>query len=228
MQRKAHSALQQYLAIFQKFTSLENDPRRELKSTFQKMQTETRSLLCFIESVINGTHVIAKRTNAAGVHVKPKPAPYKYYTQHVMERKLKGLTDALTDDSRLMVAKVVFSKFKDFVTVLTESAHHRMAKSRSSIATKTVDEDGNAAAAANGRVNEIELKRSRWSDSVQQPAQQNAVNKVQTKKPLRDRKNKNKKNNNKLRRNKNKRPSNSSSSSGGRVGGDKKKKDGRV
>lgn len=199
---------------------MENDPRRELKGTFQKMQTETRSLLCFIESVINGTHVIAKRNQglgaASGGKVKPRPAPYRYYTQHVMERKLKGLTAALTEDAMLPIAKVVFSKFKDFVSVLTENAQHRMGKAKTNA--KTAEEGG----LESPRVNEVEPERnSQRSDSVLQPKQQNAVNnKAQTKKPVRDRKNK--KNKQQQRKNKNQQRNGS-----GRPVGDKRKKERR-
>lgn len=119
------------MAIFQKFTSVQND-RRALKGTFEKMQSDTKALLCLIESVINGTkNANRQRAFADGVVVAPKgqrqPA-FRYYTQHVMVRKLKGLTDVLTEENILPIAKVVFNKFTEFVKVVSAKAALRVAK----------------------------------------------------------------------------------------------------
>lgn len=123
MQRKAHSALQLYLAMFQTFVDrAQFEDKKALENAFQSIKMEARSLMCFVESVINGTHLQSGQG--------PPGPVYKYYTAQVMERKLKALKEVLKEEQNALpkVSKVVFLKYKDFIGTLMEKAHNRMKK----------------------------------------------------------------------------------------------------
>lgn len=197
------------MAIFQKFSKIENgsERRQELQGTFQTMQRETRSLLCLIESVINGTRQANRNravagekprgfSESAGAAIKAKRPAYRYYTQQVMERKLKGLTDELTEDKLLNIAKVVFFNYKEFVTKVSAKAKlrvERIEKRKAAAVGK-----GNGALARNkvnqgggGEKNTIQNHNNNKS-----PMNSDSVTKRPLEAALRRNKNKNKNNNN--------------------------------
>lgn len=186
--------MQQYMAIFDQFITLERERRGVLRGTFERMQSETRSLLCLIESVINGTNTNAKRMRNGGLSdgaaallgtKSPRTPAYRYYTQHVMQRKLKGLTDVLTEETILPIAKVVFLKFKDFVRVVSEKAVNRMGKKKNLRNAVAMAVAGNG-----GHLNEVTARRN---ESVQKTVNVAAAA-AETKKAAHQRKNKNRPN----------------------------------
>lgn len=110
---------------------------------------------------------------------------FKYYTKHVMDRKLKSLTDRLTGENILPIAKVVFSKFREFVKTVSTKAQARMAKKK--LRTTDLIEGGNG-----NRIDEKFNEVGPWKSGSSDPLKQPIVTKEQqTKKPLHERKNKN-------------------------------------
>lgn len=186
------------MAIFDQFITLERERRGVLRGTFERMQSETRSLLCLIESVINGTNTNAKRMRNGGLSdgaaallgtKSPRTPAYRYYTQHVMQRKLKGLTDVLTEETILPIAKVVFLKFKDFVRVVSEKAVNRMGKRKNLRNAVAMAVAGNGGGGQHHR-NEVTARRN---ESVQKTVNVAAAA-AETKKAAHQRKNKNRPN----------------------------------
>lgn len=82
------------------------------------MQMESRTLLCLIESVINGTHRMPNGRS-------PK---YRYFTKSLMDKKLKQLRDETNEQNFLLVAKVIFDKYNEFVQNVSETAENRSKK----------------------------------------------------------------------------------------------------
>lgn len=187
------------MAIFDQFITLERERRGVLRGTFERMQSETRSLLCLIESVINGTNTNAKRMRNGGLSdgaaallgtKSPRTPAYRYYTQHVMQRKLKGLTDVLTEETILPIAKVVFLKFKDFVRVVSEKAVNRMGRKKNLRNAVAMAVAGNGGGGQHHR-NEVTARRN---ESVQKTVNVAAAAAAETKKAAHQRKNKNRPN----------------------------------
>lgn len=134
------------MAIFELFTTpLEpgvNDRREALAGTFEKMKKETRELLCLIESVINGTQAANVRRHQqqqrgfsdgsfdSAVQIKGKQPAYRYYTKHVMDRKLKSLREALTEEKVLAIGKVVFANYKNFMEEVYRRSELRAARTK--------------------------------------------------------------------------------------------------
>lgn len=130
--------LQVYMALFEKVAEID-DRRKELKESFAIMLKDTKTLLCLVETVINGTRANARRraamaakTHFAGAEgVKQganKSSPVRYFSKQTMEKKLRPLTDVLTEDTLLPISKVVFQKFHKFVELVCERAKMRQEK----------------------------------------------------------------------------------------------------
>lgn len=115
-----------------------------------------------------------------------------------MERKLKGLTDELTEDKLLNIAKVVFFNYKEFVATVSAKAKLRVERIEKRKAAAAVGK-GNGALAARNKVNQGgggSVEKNTIQNNNKTPLISDSVTKRPSEGVLRRNKNKNKNNNN--------------------------------